>query len=78
MIDRHPTFGTVYFWCLVTGLSPIRWDQDYHLFLLGLLSFAAPFIGRTSHSAALAQMGPVARHRNGDVLHPVPNRRLRR
>jgi uncharacterized membrane protein len=51
---RHPTFGTVYFWCLsavfasATALSVVRWAQDYHLFILGALSFAAALVGRTS------------------------------
>jgi hypothetical protein len=50
---RHPTFGTVYFWCLsavfvsATGLSVVRWAQDYPLFILGSLSFAAALVGRT-------------------------------
>ncbi len=50
---RHPTFGTIYFWCLVvvfasaTGLALVRWAQDYPLFILGTLSFAAALVGRT-------------------------------
>ncbi|HEV2098593.1 MAG TPA: hypothetical protein VGR45_06655 [Stellaceae bacterium] len=49
----HPTFGTMYFWCLLvvfgsaTWLSVFRWAQDYPLFILGTLSFAAALIGRT-------------------------------
>jgi len=44
---RHPRFGTIYFWCLVgvfvtmTGLAAVRWAEDYHLFILGVLSLAA-------------------------------------
>jgi hypothetical protein len=51
---RHPTFGTVYFWCLsalfisATGLSIVRWAQDYHLFLFGALSFSVALVGRTA------------------------------
>lgn len=51
---RHPTFGTIYFWCLsgvvalATGLSAVRWTRDYPLFVLGLLSFAAALVGRTA------------------------------
>jgi uncharacterized membrane protein len=51
---RHPTFGLVYFWCLsavfasATGLSVVRWAQDYHLFILGAVSFAAALVGRIS------------------------------
>src|SRR5437588_3441005 len=49
---RHPQFGTIYYWCLSalfatpTFLSVIRWAQDYHLFILGALSFIAAFLGR--------------------------------
>jgi hypothetical protein len=51
---RHPTFGTIYYWCLslvfasATVLSVIRWAQDYHLFILGVLSFATATVGRTA------------------------------
>lgn len=51
---RHPNFGTIYFWCLsgavalAAGLSVARWSRDYPLFLLGISSFAAAFIGRTA------------------------------
>ena len=49
---RHPRFGTIYFWCLVgvfvtmTSLAAVRWAEDYHLFVLGALSFAAANFGR--------------------------------
>ena len=49
---RHPSAGTFYFWSLVvalvsmTVLSIMRWPHDIHLFSLGVLSFAAGFIGR--------------------------------
>jgi hypothetical protein len=49
---RHPRNGTIYFWCLAgvflsaAGLAVVRWAQDYHLFILGALSFAAAFAGR--------------------------------
>jgi len=51
---RHPTFGTIYFWCLsavfisATTLSAMRWAEDYHLFILGVLSFAAAIVGRSA------------------------------
>jgi hypothetical protein len=51
---RHPTFGTSYYWCLVVvfvsaaALAAMRWAEDYHLFILGLLSFAAASLGRTA------------------------------
>jgi hypothetical protein len=51
---RHPTFGTIYYWGLVavfvsaTGLSVVRWAEDYHLFILGLLALIAASLGRTA------------------------------
>jgi uncharacterized membrane protein len=51
---RHPTFGTIYYWCLVavfvsaTGLSVVRWAEDYHLFILGLLALSSASLGRTA------------------------------
>ncbi len=49
---RHPRYGIVYFWCLAgvfltaSGLAAARWVHDYHLFVLGVLSFAAACLGR--------------------------------
>jgi hypothetical protein len=49
---RHPRYGTVYFRCLAgvfvtaSGLAAVRWAEDYHLFALGVLSFAAACLGR--------------------------------
>lgn len=49
---RHPRNGTIYFWCLAGvaltagGLAAVRWAQDYHLFVLGALAFAAACFGR--------------------------------
>ena len=49
---RHPRNGTIYFWCLagvfltMAGLAAVRWTEDYHLFFLGALSFAAACFGR--------------------------------
>lgn len=51
---RHPTFGTIYYWCLAavaasaTALTVVRWAEDYHLFILGVLSFMAASLGRTA------------------------------
>lgn len=51
---RHPTFGTIYYWALAvvfisaTGLSVVRWSENYHLFILGLLAFVSAAIGRTA------------------------------
>ena len=50
---RHATFGTIYFWSLLgvflsmTALALARWLEDYHLFILGALSFGAAWLGRT-------------------------------
>ena len=30
----------------MAGLSAVRWAEDYHLFVLGTLAFAAAFVGR--------------------------------
>jgi hypothetical protein len=46
--------GTVHYWCLtlVCGsmvmLSVMRWPEDNHLLILGVLSFAAGAIGRAA------------------------------
>jgi uncharacterized membrane protein len=51
---RHSNFGTIYYWCLLavfvsaTALAVVRWAEDYHLFILGVLSFAAAYFGRTA------------------------------
>jgi hypothetical protein len=48
----HPKAGSVYYWSLLvvvvtsTLLSLLRWDEDYHLFILGVASFAAASLGR--------------------------------
>jgi hypothetical protein len=49
---RHPQAGTVYYWSLavvavtMTTLAVSRWAEDYHLFVLGALSFLAATVGR--------------------------------
>lgn len=54
---RHPNFGTIYFWSLsivfVTAgvLAIMRWAEDYHLFALGAVSFAAAVFGRSARRA---------------------------
>jgi uncharacterized membrane protein len=51
---RHSSFGQLYFWCLLalfvsaTLLSIMRWAENYHLFILGALSFASAWGGRTA------------------------------
>jgi hypothetical protein len=49
---RHSKLGTRYFWCLLalfasaTFLSLMRWAENYHLFILGAMSFASAWGGR--------------------------------
>jgi uncharacterized membrane protein len=49
---RHSTFGQIYYWLLLTVfasatyLAVMRWAENYHLFILGTLSFAAAYAGR--------------------------------
>jgi hypothetical protein len=63
---RHSTFGTIYYWCLAilvasaTGLSMVRWVENYHLFVLGALSLA---------SATAARIALRQRWRNWVRLH---------
>ncbi|MBL8580177.1 MAG: hypothetical protein JNK47_23510 [Mesorhizobium sp.] len=51
---RHSRFGSLYFWLLsilfisATVLAAMRWEHDYHLFILGVLSFSAAVFGRTA------------------------------
>src|SRR5262245_29466642 len=51
---HHSTFGTVYYWCLAlvvataTGLSVVRWAENYHLFILGTASFISATLARTA------------------------------
>jgi hypothetical protein len=51
---RHPRAGTIYYRALaivfatMTVLAISRWAEDFHLFALGALSFAAATIGRTA------------------------------
>ena len=46
--------GTIYYWCLMvvvataTALSVVRWAENYHLFVLGMLSLIAATIARTA------------------------------
>lgn len=51
---RHANLGTAYFWCLfgvlvtMGALSFMRWAENVHLFVLGILSFAFALFGRTA------------------------------
>jgi len=48
----HPSFGSIYFWCLggvfvtAAGLAAVRWAEDYDLSILGALAFVAASVGR--------------------------------
>ena len=61
---RHPRYGAIYFWCLAgifltaTGLALARWAEDYHLFVLGVMSFAAAIWGvKPDDSACVIGLG---------------------
>jgi hypothetical protein len=49
---RHPLFGSIYYWCLMgvfvtaSALAAVRWNEDFHLFILGALAFTAAYLGR--------------------------------
>ncbi len=51
---QHAKLGTIYFWCLsgvfvtMSALSFMRWAETYRLFILGALSFASAYLGRTA------------------------------
>jgi uncharacterized membrane protein len=51
---RHSSFGTTYYWSLsivfgtAVTLAIVRWAEDYPLFILAALSFAAATFGRTA------------------------------
>ena len=49
----HMRFGRLYFWSLaglfvtMSALSALRWTEDWHLFVLGTLTFASALAGRS-------------------------------
>ena len=51
---RHSRYGTIYYWCLsalfasATALSLMRWAENYHLFIIGALSFGTALLGRAA------------------------------
>jgi hypothetical protein len=51
-VGRHPSFGTIYYWCLLgvfvtaSALAAVRWAEDSHLFIIGTLAFASASLGR--------------------------------
>ncbi len=48
----HSKSGSIYYWSLwvvfitVTIIAILRWKEDYHLFILGLIALCAAFVGR--------------------------------
>ena len=81
---RHPTFGTIYYWCLAavfasaTALAAMRWAQDYHLFVLGLMAFAAALLGRTARRHRWRAWVRLHITGMGSVLHRAADGFLRR
>jgi hypothetical protein len=57
----HPLFGTIYYWCLLgvflsaSSLAAVRWAEDYHLFILAALAFAAASLGRVARRKRWSQ-----------------------
>src|SRR5882762_8682043 len=53
-IGAHSKSGSIYYWSLLvvfitaTAIAVARWQEDYNLFILGLISFASAFVGRMS------------------------------
>jgi hypothetical protein len=53
-VGTHSKSGSIYYWSLLvvfitaTVIAVARWREDYHLFILGLISFASAFVGRMS------------------------------
>ena len=79
---KHPRFGTAYYWCLfilfatATVLAVMRWSEDYHLFILGALSFVAASVGRIARRQ-LWRRWVDFHHRYGAVVHSDAYRLLR-
>lgn len=50
----HPKAGTFYFWSLMIVfltacvIAILRWKEDYHLFILGFVSFISAIVGRAA------------------------------
>jgi hypothetical protein len=51
---RHVRLGSIYYWSLcwvcasATFLAALRWSEDYHLVVLGVLSLGSASIGRAA------------------------------
>jgi hypothetical protein len=57
---RHPTFGTIYYWCLAavfasaTALAAVRWAEDYTCSFLGCFPSALHFGRRLAGNVGAA------------------------
>jgi hypothetical protein len=62
---QHPQFGAWYFRTLTlvvvtaSALSFMRWEANYHLFIFGVLAFAAAFVGRESRRRRWSGWTPI-------------------
>jgi hypothetical protein len=62
---RHVRVGRSYYWAITvvfataTALAAMRWQQDYHLFIIGAVAFTAATVGYQHRR----------RHRPGDAPH---------
>ena len=62
---RHPAAGKTYFWSLCAVcttaaiMSALRWEEDWPLFALGVLSSGSAFLGRAARWRHWRQETPV-------------------
>ena len=81
---RHSRFGTLYYRCLAVVfasmaiLSAMRWLDDYHLFILGTLSFSAAFVARRAVRRRSDRWVRLHITGNGSLLCLAPHCVLRR
>jgi uncharacterized membrane protein len=51
---NHPKLGSIYFWSLsavfatATVLTVVRWQENWYLFALGVISFGTAYLGRSA------------------------------
>jgi hypothetical protein len=80
---RHPSAGAVYYWSLLVvfvsmaTLSILRWPENTHLFVLGILSFGAGTIGRMARRRLWHGWAAAAHRQHGDRIHPAAHGVLR-
>lgn len=73
---RHSNFGIAYFWCLfgafvtMSALAFARWQEDYHLFILGGAIIWRGVARSHNREAPLAAMAPTPSDIHGRVLRP--------